>query len=204
MTAIDTTTQEFARQFLTMPEEKLLLATKTHWLTAAVPIFWMIFTGIGLMVFLLIIDSTITHHALFSLSSIFTVFLVTLVLIIKTLMEWYYHIYIISNRKIVEIVVSPLLSHNINEVLLDQVRCTEIDVQTKGIIHELFDMGDVIITFDRPTHQEAFSLINIHHPESLGMFLSDAFLTPKENSETMWFRSKMDPKQMQMINMNEN
>lgn len=76
---------------------------------------------------------------------------------------------------------TPLASQNVNEVLLDQVRCTEIDTQTHGIINEFIEKGDVIVTFDRPTHQEECILADVYKPEALGMFLGDTLSMIHEN-----------------------
>lgn len=88
------------------------------------------------------------------------------------IIDWYYHIYIVTNKKILEVNYAPLFSHEINEVLLEQVRCTEIDIRAHGILSQLLDTGDVVLTFDRPTHQEELALTYIKNPKELGVLLS--------------------------------
>lgn len=63
----------------------------------------------------------------------------------------------------------------IDDVLLDQVRIIEVDVKVRNIIEEVLNFGDVIIAFDRPSHQETFTLCNIENPGKVGAELCDAF-----------------------------
>jgi hypothetical protein len=68
----------------------------------------------------------------------------------------------------------PLSSHQTNSILLDQVKCTEIDTKIEGLFNDLLDIGHVVITFDRPTHKEAFILEHLHNPEKVESYLQNA------------------------------
>ncbi len=92
---------------------------------------------------------------------------------LKITIDWYYHIYIATNRKLLEIRSKPLFSDKIDNVFLDQVRTTEVDTSIPTFIHEFLDMGNVIIEFDRPSHGEPFTLSNIKDAEGTAEFLSD-------------------------------
>lgn len=182
-------------QFLTLPDEKLVVVTKKHWFVLMVPIVGTIFFALLIMatsfIFSLLLPAS--PH-LFIVTSIITLVLM-ISLITKMCINWWLHFYVITNRKILEMRYSPLFSHTINEVLLDQVKCTEVDVKTNGIINELLNMGDVMITFDRPTHQEEFVLSDVEDPATIGFFLGDVFdITRTERTQLSWFKSKNKPK----------
>lgn len=178
--------------FLTLPGEELLFAKRKHWLILVLPL--LLQGWIGLMLF------GITYLFLvsfFSQALLFLVFTSTIVVVMlsimaKTIVDWYFHFYIITTRKMIEYCCTPLFSHSVNEILLDQVRCTEIDVRTEGIVNHLVNKGDVTVTFDRPTHQEEMILTDISDPRSIGIFLADTFdmLKTDSTSEGVWFRSR--------------
>ncbi len=180
--------------FATTPEERLLLATRQHWFTL-VPQFLVT----SLIIALFIVGTFFTaNRFLFSLplllSFLFISLLITVDFIVKITIDWYYHFYIVTTRKILEVCYAPLFSHAINEVLLEQLRCTEIDIQIEGVINEIIDMGDVIITFDRPTHQESFSLKNIQDPKKTGILLGDALdVIQHTQKNTRWYKDKNVP-----------
>lgn len=85
---------------------------------------------------------------------------------------------------------TPLAAHVVSGVLLDKVSCTEIDTNVTGFFHEILDMGDVVITFDRPTHQEDFILKDIKHTDRIGRFLTQRLMDHevKNYMQPVWFR----------------
>lgn len=160
--------------FLSLPGERLLFFKRQHWIVI-LPLVVSVF----LIVLASIIISYIVFVTVFSQFFFFLTFLLfalvgTVLFLTKVLTEWYFHLYVITTKKIIELSYRPLCSDTINDVLLSQVRCTEVDVRTKGFIHELFDIGDIAVTFDRPTHQEEFIFCDIKNPREMGLFLMNA------------------------------
>lgn len=141
-----------------------------------IPIF-----GINILLIVLIVLSTIFSSfmmPLYSLSFLIlgiTILTISMEILIKQLVEWYFHFYIVTNRKIIEVAYRPMYSKVIYEVLLDQVRCTEVDVEGNGLVNEIFNVGTVLITFDRPTNEKIFSIENIKRPRTVAMHLGDVF-----------------------------
>lgn len=183
---VHTQTKKDAQAFLSLPDEKILVAKRKHWLTLLLPLSSLALLGImGFAVILLLIFFlpfiTITPLLMFGLF----VSLVTLTasLAIKFVIAWYFRLYIVTNHKILQISYTPLGLFWSNSILLDQVRCTEIDIQTNGIINQLFNKGNIVITFDRPTHQEEFMLCDIKDPRKTGEYLSDIFESQGSPSE---------------------
>ncbi len=55
-------------------------------------------------------------------------------------------------------------------------------------------MGDVMITFDRPTHQEEFVLKDIKNCDKTGRFLIEKLLdtrSPEKGGEMIWVKSRV-------------
>lgn len=184
-------THEPLSYFLTHPTEKLLVAKRTHPLILVPKIATSIFVAFimaSALSFTLIyfsipiVVTTLLYAALFG---------VLLSAIAKFFVDWYFHLYIVTNKKIVEVCYSPFFSDSVYDVRLERVRCTEIDIRTNGILSELFNIGDVAITFDRPTHQEEFVLKNIKNPRETGAFLGDVLDTDERIEEHLrWVRSR--------------
>lgn len=160
--------------FLTNNEERLILVARQHWFPLAMRLAILL---PGTFLTITVILLTFSYLALSYKLAVITTLVILVIavnLFVKAVVDWYFHLYIVTTRKILEACYTPLFSHVINEVLLDQVRCTEVDIQMEGIFREVIDMGNIMITFDRPTHQEEFCLMNIRDPQKVGILLGDA------------------------------
>lgn len=170
-------------RFLTLEGEKLLLVKRRHPFVIFFPILMITF-----IISLLIFCSAFFFTSLFPSASLFVTTLLLLISVLltfitKSIMDWYFHLYILTNRKILEVWYAPLYAHVMNDVLLDQVNCTQIDFRRNGFLNEILDIGDVVLTFDRPTHQEEFVFKDVNKCYKLGVFLTRKLLDKhsKEN-----------------------
>jgi membrane-associated HD superfamily phosphohydrolase len=178
--------------FLTLEDERLLLVKRRHPLVVILPILLIavlaaIFISCAFLLFSLILPSIpLFIITLLLIASVF------LTLVTKCIMDWYFHLYILTSRKMLEVWYTPLYSHVMNDVLLDRVNCTQIDFNRNGFIKEMFDMGDIVITFDRPTHQEEFILKDVEQCYKLGVFLTQKLLDQVNRNANMvqpiWFK----------------
>jgi hypothetical protein len=112
--------------------------------------------------------------------------------VIHAYIYWYFHLYVLTNKKILEVKYAPLFSHVVNDIFLDNVNCTEIDLKSNGFFHELIDMGDLTITFDRPTHQEEFTLSDIKDCDMIGKYLTRRLMdgSTHEAENVIWMRAR--------------
>lgn len=181
--------------FITLPDEKLILAERRHWIVLSTELTTIIVMSFPFYIVLYIVFVKLIHHPTLFISGVLVVASSTISLFVKTIIDWYFHLFIVTNRKILEVWFSPLFFYKINGVLLDQVRCTEIDEKKHGIMNELVDVGDIIITFDRPTHQEEFVLTAIKNPRKVAMLLSDMFSNLQTNPTTaqpVWYHTSQN------------
>jgi hypothetical protein len=174
--------------FLMLPGEKTILHRRQHMFAVIIPIVIASLLAIGIMAALFVGFALFYHAFHLMLVSWAIVVIAAFSLITKTIIDWYLHMYLVTNRRILEIQYKPFFSQDVNDVLLDQVRCTEIDVKIHGYIHGLMDVGDIIITFDRPTHQQEFVLHDIKSPRKIGTLLGHLLNTPKDANTTTWYK----------------
>lgn len=161
------------KKFVTLPGENLTFIQRKHWSVFAFPIFMLFIMALffmGLLTFAFRYFSSYTPQ-LILLSALIVLFFLSLAL--RSIIDWYFNMYVVTNRKMIEVSYSPLAAHKINQVLLDQVRCTEIDTQIEGIVNDFLDIGNVIITFDRPTHQEEFIFESVKDPRDIEKYLQE-------------------------------
>ena len=169
-------------KFVTLPEEEIMCAQRKHWLVIVVPIVILSILGIAAWILLIIVSSYLTNYIIVLLPSAVLITLISLSIALRSFIDWYYNIYVITNRKILTISYSPLTSHKINEILLDQVKATEIDTKIDGILNELLNIGHVFVTFDRPTHGEELMFSYVKNPNKIETYLQNAlYHAPAQN-----------------------
>ncbi len=181
--------------FLTLEGEELLLVKRRHPFVVAFPLFILVLltTIFFAAAFLLFIVITFSVQ-LFIISTLLIISLISTFLT-KCIVDWHFHFYLLTTRKMLEVWYTPLYSYVVNDVLLDSVNCTQIDFRRNGIVQEILDIGDIVITFDRPTHQDEFVLKDVQECYRLGRFLTQKLLDKSEfhrsnNVDTIWFKQR--------------
>lgn len=178
--------------FLTLKNEELLLVKRQHPFVVIMPIL----LTCCLAVFF-ILSSFVIFRDFFISPSLFFVTSLLLIsaaisIVTKIIVDWYFHMYILTNRKILELRYTPLTSYVVNDVMLDRVNCTEIDLLSSGFLNEVIDMGDILITFDRPTRHEDFILKDIQGSHELATYLTQQLLDGRPvdtmQPQTIWFK----------------
>ncbi|OGH15970.1 MAG: hypothetical protein A3C30_04000 [Candidatus Levybacteria bacterium RIFCSPHIGHO2_02_FULL_40_18] len=154
-------------KFLTLPGEELILVQRKHWSIFVFPSLFAVAIVLLSFIIFLVLYPFFPSLLPLIIIAFSLIFIFTFTMVLKSIVDWYFNLYIVTNRKITEVAYRPLSARHVNEVLLDQVRCTEIDTRIEGIINELLDVGDVIITFDRPTHQVEFVFTSIPNPKKI-------------------------------------
>lgn len=161
-------------KFVNLPGEELILVERKHWSTFVMPLALLVIIGAIASAGIIIASSFLTDYIFLLIPALLLTISFILSLAVRSIIDWYFNLYIVTNRKIMELSYIPLSSHQTNSILLDQVKCTEIDTKIEGLINDLLDIGHVVITFDRPTHKEAFILEHLHNPEKVESYLQDA------------------------------
>jgi len=179
--------------FLTIDGERLLLVKRKH---SFVVLFPIVLTSLVTTLFVIgsfFFFTTLVHSFPLFIVTALLLISIALSLITKNIIDWYFHMYILTTKKILEISYNPLSSRLMNDVLLDHVNCTEIDLRTQGFFGELIGIGDVVVTFDRPTKQEEFVFKDVKEGHSLGRFLTKQLIDRhaqmmQTQMQPIWFR----------------
>lgn len=178
--------------FLTLDGERLLLVKRKHIFVIFGPLFVICVLGAAFITaaFFLFLKFYISVPLFLTTSLL--IISVTMTIFAKTIIDWYFNVYMLTTKKILEYRYTPLSSHILNGILLDKVNCTEIDLKKNGFISEMLDLGNLTITFDRPTHEEEFVLENMTDCEMLGNFLTKELMDRTSGTgsvNTIWFKS---------------
>lgn len=176
--------------FLTLPDEQLIIAERRHVMVIFSEIVTVLFLGTAMSAVSSVIFLFYVHSPPVFIAVLMVILCGCISLAVKTIIDWYLHLYIVTNKKILEIYYSPLFFYKITGVQLNQVRCTEIDEKKRGILNEILDVGDVVLTFDRPTHQEEFLIRDVRNPRQIALTLSNMFanLEPDNNTQPIWYK----------------
>lgn len=178
-------------KFMTFDNEELIFSTREHYIPLLFRVTQMILSTFFISAVFFVISFFILHSLILAASFFVVSILGGYALIVKELVHWYFHLYIVTTRKLLEVRYSPLLSEVTSSVLLDQVRCTEIDADLSGIISEHLNMGNVSITFDRPTHEDNFILKNIRAPRKVANLLSSQLhKTQTIDVQSLWVKNQ--------------
>ncbi len=174
---------------LTTQDEEVILAAREHVAPMLLRCFYIFCALISVSSIAAIGTFILFNDIVITIGIYLLVLFILSGLITREIIHWHLHIYLITNKKISELRFTPLFSEISNYILLDQLRCTEIDTKRQGLVPELLNMGDVSITFDRPTHQEEFVLKNIRSPRRTAHTLSAKLQkTPSLASKELWMK----------------
>lgn len=168
----DRLTASQIENFKLFENEDLIFATREHWLPLIIRLVRTLIVSLFIAVILSSAAILILNDILLSVSVFLLILLIGSILSVRELIHWSFHLYVATSKQIIEVHYNPLFSEAINSVLLDQIRCTEIDVEMFGIIPEIIGIGNVTLTFDRPTHKEEFVIKDIRSPRKIANLLS--------------------------------
>lgn len=129
-------------------DESIELLLRGHFITN-VPWIFLSFIGIFIPVLILNFSTLLSGFGVDKipgnviLVSVILWYLFLLAFVISRLLNWYFNIYIVTNKHLVDINFYNLLNRDFTEVRLDDIQSSKS--QIKGIIGSLFHYGDVII-----------------------------------------------------------
>jgi uncharacterized membrane protein YdbT with pleckstrin-like domain len=161
-------------------DENIELLLREHWITN-VP--WIVIVTLGLLfpVFLIQIDQAlglemlvqVPGNILFGLLVVW--YLLMLGYVVENFLNWYFNIYIVTNRHIVDINFVSLLSRDMVSARLDDVQNVSSKIQ--GIFESTFNYGDVLVETAGESKNQTFT--NVSHPDAVADRIQDL----QENQE---------------------
>lgn len=172
--------------FLTLPGEKLILFEKQHWISLIPSLLATLALNICLFSTLLFVYTLLQIPTTVFATACALILLIFYYTTLKFVVDWMNHFYIISTRRILEVNLSPFYFNDIHNVLLDQVRITEVDIDVKSVVHDLLNVGIIVISFDRPSLDNTINMKNILNARTIGPQLSDTLESIMTN-KSIWF-----------------
>jgi len=96
-------------------------------------------------------------------------YLMTFAFGLERFLNWYFNVYIVTDRRIVDIDFNGLLYKNISECSHDRVQ--DVTYKTGGLLQTLFDFGDVYI--QTAAEQREFEFRSIPQPGHVHDIVTD-------------------------------
>lgn len=149
--------------------EKAILVLRRHWLIFFKQILFFIFASAVPIIFYAffsaLLENPLENEALKAAAILITsIYYLTIWLIFFTsFVDYYLDIWIVSNRRIINIEQRALFSRVISEQRLDRIQ--DITSEVHGIIPTIFDYGDVHI--QTAGAQQRFIFKQVRHPNQI-------------------------------------
>jgi uncharacterized membrane protein YdbT with pleckstrin-like domain len=146
-------------------DENVIILRRAHFI---VNLPWLVSTVVALGVPFLVwaffkfvpgIRISINHQTTLLLNSVW--FLVVFFVAFQTFLNWYFNIYIITNKRLVDLDFFSVFFHKVSQATLDKVQ--DVEFEKKGILQNFFDYGDVQI--ETAGEISNFCFENIPNPE---------------------------------------
>lgn len=182
--------------------EKIFLRRRKHWFVLVHPILYLFLGYIFILTVSFIASYMFPQLRIVALPFAILITILFINIVVKLIIDWLFHFYVLTDKRILDIQYSPLFKDVINNVILSQVKTTEVSFESKGFVNRFFNIGDVILTFDRPTHEDEFTLADIADPKDICFLMANLLDITRQNfygaqdmmAKPVWTRTKNDKK----------
>lgn len=175
VTYTNTIPHDEIKNFITLDDEKVILVQRKHWVLMSGPIIILLLLfGLAEIIFF---TGLVIYLAMPLLFAGLTILFINVALsyVVKIIIGWHGHLYIVTTKRIMEVHYVPFSSYHVNDLLLDQMSIAEIEVDVGNIFNELMGKGDVIIHLNQYAHESLFTLRDVDQPRKMELSLTQAF-----------------------------
>lgn len=156
------------------PNERIFLLLRPHFITN---LSW-IFTGILLLfvpsLLALILNSTTSPFAFlpaqFSLVYVILYYLMVFTYMFVSFIHWFYNIFIITDREIVDVDFSDIVYHDVAATNIAKLE--DVNYTKTGFFRSLFDYGDLFV--QTAGGKENLEALAVPHPDKAAQFILNA------------------------------
>ncbi len=99
-------------------------------------------------------------------------YMVTSGFILESFLIWFFHVYIITDERIIDVDFNSLIFKNISSAKIDKIE--DITVSTGGVLKSLVDYGNIIIQTAGEKRELEFE--NVFHPSKVTKILNELIL----------------------------
>lgn len=155
-------------------DEKVLLLLRAHLITNLPWIFWAVVlfnlplflpTIINALGFADLLDLPDNFRLAFSLVN----YLLVLVVVFEGFLHWYFNVYLVTSKRIIDMSFASLLSKNIDMAPIENVE--EANSTTAGLLGTIFNFGDVAI--QTAGAKVAIDMKSVPNPSTVADFILD-------------------------------
>lgn len=150
-------------------DEQIFIFTRRHpvgFLPNLILILAMLILGVGLIV-LMGVGNILSYNQQLFIASAYFLFILLFTLI--EFFDFYFDLYIVTDRRIVDIDQNKLFNRSVAELLLEDVQ--DVDSIVKGVFATFFDFGDVEI--QTAGAKANFKFEQIPHPKEVAAIILD-------------------------------
>jgi hypothetical protein len=162
-------------------DEVVHLLVRRHHITSVPALFFVFVVFLIPIVFPLIIPMIsflqISGSTVISFLSLYYLALFGYVLL--KFSEWYFHVGLISNKRLIDIDMENILSKNFAETTIASVQ--DVEYTQKGVLQSLFNYGTVEI--QNEAVEQNFEYDNIPHPSQVAELINELAETAKEEEK---------------------
>lgn len=101
--------------------------------------------------------------------------------VLENFLLWYFDIYLVTNKRVVDIDVNFNLHRKVAEIDLETVQY--VTYQSTGLLGALFDVGSVCV--ETYGGQKDFKLLNVHRPSVVHDLITDQIQGSKKNAPSL-------------------
>lgn len=165
-------------------DESVVTVIHRHWLNILqnfIVIFALILLllgGAAVLPFLFPILTTIEYRSLFLLAETFFAMFIW-ILFFLIWIDYYFDVWIITTKRIVNIEQRGLFSREVSEVELNKIQ--DVSAEVLGIIPTVFDYGNVLI--QTAAEKEKFLFVKVPHPYKLKDVIMNLEKTGEKQTE---------------------
>ena len=155
------------------------LVTNTPWVAIAFVMLFVPKLVFEILAFSKIDVSTILPYN-FRLIIIIFWYMITLTYVFQSYLIWYFNVYIVTNKRIVDVDFYAILNRKISETPIQQVQ--DVTLSVAGIFPSMFDYGDIQI--QTAAEQEEFEFEAVPNPSFVHDKISDLATEAKQRART--------------------
>lgn len=155
-------------------DENIELLLRRHWVTNLPWIFGSLF-AFAVPALVVAIDRELGFNLIpqipprILLGSLITWYLLILGYVFEQFLYWYFNIYIVTNKHLIDVNFHSLLYRDVNEAGLLSIETTQSKI--RGIFGSLFNFGDVTVLTAAEAHNIKFELVPM--PDSVADRIED-------------------------------
>lgn len=155
------------------PQEKILLLLRAHpitnlrWIIPAILLFFLPFSLSSILGFFSIDPSLIPSS--FGLVFLLFNFLLMMVIVFEGFLYWYFNVYIVTNKNIIDVDFHSILYKNIDIAPLRNIE--DVSSNMSGILHSIFHYGNVFVQTAGTSRNIDF--ISVPKPHKVADFILD-------------------------------